>query len=74
MPDTQIGAGKTLDDLTIGLDTVILNESKHWYRDPDTKRLYAKCKVVKDGEDGSYQIFLTGEAETGLSREKYHGR
>ena len=69
MPDTLIGAGKTLDNLTIGLDTIVWNESAHWFIDPETKRLYSKCKVVKTGT--GYEIYLTGEPQINVKRESY---
>ena len=67
--ETLIGAGKTLEDITIGLDTIILNESKHWFTDAKTKRFYSKIKVVE--EDGEYKVFMTGVPEDGLERKGY---
>ena len=69
MIKTLIGGGKSLDSIIIGLDTIVFNESKHWYRDPDTKRLYAKAEVIE--QDGEYLIYMTGEAEKKIKRERY---
>lgn len=69
MSDTLIGAGKSLEDITIGLDTIILHESEHWFRDPKSKRFYAKVKVVE--EDGSFKIYMTGVPEEGLERKGF---
>jgi hypothetical protein len=68
MTKTLIGSGKTLEDIKIGLDAVVLNEHKYWLRE-ENGRLYAKAKVIQ--ESGEYRIYLTGEAEEGITRERY---
>lgn len=67
MPETIIGSGPDLENLVIGLDTIVLNESKHWYRSENGK-LYARAKIVKQ-KDGEYRIYMTGDPEPKLRRE-----
>lgn len=69
MTKTLIGGGKSLDNIKIGLDTIVFNESKHWYRDPETKRLYAKAEIIL--QDGEYLIYMIGDADTKIKREGY---
>ena len=65
-----IGGGESLDDIKIGLDTIIINEHKHWFRDPETKRLYAKAEIVE--QNGEFLIYMTGDADTKIKREEYN--
>ena len=66
---TLIGGGKSLSDIKIGLDTIVFNESKHWFRDPETKRLYAKAEIIE--ADGEFLIYMIGEPDTKIKREGY---
>ena len=70
MTKTLIGGGKSLTDITIGLDTIVFNESKHWFRNPDTKRLYAKVEIEE--QDGEFLVYMTGEADKNTKREGYN--
>lgn len=69
MTKTLIGGGKSLSDIKLGLDTIVFNESNHWYIDPDTKRLYTKAEIVE--VDGEFLIYMIGEPDTKIKREGY---
>lgn len=68
MPDTLIGAGKTLNDMVLGLDAIVNNEALHFFQ--KNNRLYTKCKIKL--EDGEYRIYMTGDAQIGIFRKTYN--
>lgn len=68
MPETIIGSGPGLDNLTIGLDTIVLNEHKHWFRQ-DNGKLYAKVKAVKQ-DDGSFMLYMIGEPDLSIKKSE----